>query len=127
MDSQKEALCRIISTLANKNEELQTFLETVDNTLTGVQEESCKVLTEFEAELEQLTSALETKGAELRSAIKGEKERKEAELQRQLSEGKLALLSCEELLRFANQTLTISDEDEFMKAAKEIKESTALI
>jgi len=33
----QEALCRIISTLANKNEELHNFLETVDNTLTGLQ------------------------------------------------------------------------------------------
>ncbi|XP_039635415.1 FSD1-like protein isoform X2 [Perca fluviatilis] len=122
MDTQKEALCRIISTLANKNEELQTFLETVDNTLTGLQEESCSVMSELEAELEQLSSALEERGAWLRDVIKEEKQRKEAELQKQLSEGKSAVLSCEELLEFANQTLTITNEEEFLKAAKQIKE-----
>ncbi|XP_074546489.1 FSD1-like protein isoform X2 [Halichoeres trimaculatus] len=124
MDSQKEALCRIISTLSNKNEELQNFLGTVDNSLTGLQEESCKVLSELERELEQLSSALDEKGVELRSIIKQEHQRKEAQLQ--LSEGKSALLSCEELLQFANQTLTISDEDEFLKAAKQIKERVTM-
>ncbi|XP_010788725.1 FSD1-like protein isoform X4 [Notothenia coriiceps] len=123
MDSQKEALSRIISTLANKNEELQTFLETVDNTLTGLQEESCKVMSELEAELEQLSSALDEKGAGLCDVIKEEKRRKEAELQKQMSEGKFALRSGEELLEFANQTLTITNEEEFLKAAKQIKES----
>lgn len=33
----QEALRRIISTLANKNEELQNFLEAVDHTLAGLQ------------------------------------------------------------------------------------------
>ncbi|XP_063745436.1 FSD1-like protein isoform X2 [Eleginops maclovinus] len=126
MDSQKEALCRIISTLANKNEELQTFLETVDNTLMGLQEESCKVMSELEAELEQLNSALEERGAGLRDVITEEKRRKEAELQKQMSEGKFALRSGEELLEFANQTLTITNEEEFLKAAKQIKERVTM-
>uniref|UniRef100_A0A671W523 FSD1-like protein n=1 Tax=Sparus aurata TaxID=8175 RepID=A0A671W523_SPAAU len=81
MDTQKEALRRIISTLSNKNEELQNFLETVDSTLTGLQEESCKVMSELEAELQLLSSALDDKGAELCGIIKEETQRKEAELQ----------------------------------------------
>uniref|UniRef100_A0A4W6CLJ9 Fibronectin type III and SPRY domain containing 1-like n=1 Tax=Lates calcarifer TaxID=8187 RepID=A0A4W6CLJ9_LATCA len=109
----------IITTLTNKNEELQNFLETVDNTLTGLQEESCKVMSDLEAELGQLSSTLEEKGAELRGIIKEEKCRKEAELQKQLSDGKFALLSCEELLEFANQTLTITSEEEFLKVGWE--------
>ncbi|CAJ1069815.1 FSD1-like protein isoform X2 [Xyrichtys novacula] len=126
MDTQKEALCRIISTLSNKNEELQTFLDSVDDTLTGLQEESSKVLVELEAELEKLSAVLDEKGAELRGIIKEESKRKEAELQKQRSEGKSALLSCEELLKFANQTLTISEEEEFLKAAKDIKERVTM-
>ncbi|XP_042084305.1 FSD1-like protein isoform X2 [Haplochromis burtoni] len=121
-----EALRRIISTLASKNEELQNFLEAVDHTLTGLQEESCKVMSDLEAELEKLNSALEEKGAELRYIIKEEKQRKEAELQKQLSEGKFALVSCEELLDFANQTLTINTEEEFLAAAKQIKERVTM-
>ncbi|XP_053196110.1 FSD1-like protein [Scomber japonicus] len=126
MDTQKEALRRIISTLANKNEELQIFLETVDTTLSGLQEESFKVTSDLEAELEQLSSALEEKGAELRGAIKEETQRKEAQLQKQLSEGRVAMMSCEELLDFANQTLTITNEEEFLKAAKQIKERVTM-
>lgn len=33
----QEALRRIISTLSSKNEELENFLSSVDNTLTGLQ------------------------------------------------------------------------------------------
>ncbi|XP_058473707.1 FSD1-like protein isoform X1 [Solea solea] len=126
MDSQKEALRRIISTLANKNEELQNFLETVDNTLVGLQRESCKVMTDLEEELELLSSALHERGEELRDIIREEKHRKEAELQEQLSEGKVALQSCEQLLEFANKTLGITTEEEFLTAAKQIKERVTM-
>lgn len=42
-----------------------------------------------------------------------------AVFQKQLSEGKFALQSCEELLEFANQTLTITEEEEFLKVELE--------
>uniref|UniRef100_A0A3Q2NZ22 FSD1-like protein n=1 Tax=Fundulus heteroclitus TaxID=8078 RepID=A0A3Q2NZ22_FUNHE len=84
------------------------------------------VMSELEAELEGLSSALEERGAQLRDIIKEEKQRKEAELQRQLSEGNFALLSCKELLDFANQTLTITNEEEFLTAAKQIKERVTM-
>lgn len=45
------------------------------------QEESCKVSSDLEAELELLRTTLEMKGAELHDVIKGESQRKEAELQ----------------------------------------------
>lgn len=48
---------------------------------TSDQEESCKVLSELEAELELLRTTLEMKGVELQDTIKGEKQRKETELQ----------------------------------------------
>lgn len=35
--------------------------------------------------------------------------------QKQLSEGRSALLSCGELLEFANKTLSITHEEEFLK------------
>uniref|UniRef100_A0A674P552 B30.2/SPRY domain-containing protein n=1 Tax=Takifugu rubripes TaxID=31033 RepID=A0A674P552_TAKRU len=120
----QEALRRIISTLSSKNEELESFLESVDNTLTGLQDESCKVMSDLEAELELLRSTLEDKGAELRDIIREETQRKGAELQNQLSEGKFALLSCEELLAFANNTLAITDEEEFLKVAADRLELT---
>lgn len=103
--SPQEALRRIISTLSNKNEELENFLESVDSTLTGLQvraqgagsehhlvsvelkyppwnqDESRKVGSDLESELELLRSALEEKGRELHDIIREETQRKEAELQ----------------------------------------------
>lgn len=42
--------------------------------------------------------------------------------QKQLSEGKFALLSCEELLDFASQTLIITNEEEFLTVRSEEEE-----
>lgn len=42
------------------------------------------MMSELEAELEQLSSALEERGAQLRDIIREEKQRKEAELQVQI-------------------------------------------
>ncbi|XP_023816666.1 FSD1-like protein isoform X2 [Oryzias latipes] len=126
MDTQKEALRRIISTLANKKEELKHFLDSLSSSLSGLQEESSKVIVELEAELEQLRAALEERGAQLHEIIKKEEQRKKAELKRQLSEGACALQSCDDLLEFANQTLNISKEDEFLTAAKHIKERVTM-
>uniref|UniRef100_A0A667YBZ9 Fibronectin type III and SPRY domain containing 1-like n=1 Tax=Myripristis murdjan TaxID=586833 RepID=A0A667YBZ9_9TELE len=81
LDSQQSPLHRIVSTLANKNAELRSFLETVDVTLSGLQVRSWQVTSQLEAELERLRAALEEKGAELRGAIREEQHRKEAELQ----------------------------------------------
>ncbi|RVE66212.1 hypothetical protein OJAV_G00124770 [Oryzias javanicus] len=126
MDTQKEALRRIIGTLANKREELQHFLDSIDGSLSGLQDESCKAMMELEAELDQLRSSLEERGAELREMIKGEEQRKKAELKRQRSEGACALQSCDDLLAFSNQTLTVSDEDDFLTAARLIKERVTM-
>ncbi|KAF6718770.1 FSD1-like protein [Oryzias melastigma] len=126
MDTQKEALQRIISTLANKKEELQHFLDSIDGSLSGLEEESCKAMVELEAELDQLRSSLEERGAQLCEMIKEEEQRKKAELKRQRSEGACALRSCDDLLAFSNQTLTVSDEEEFLTAARLIKERVTM-
>ncbi|XP_055081614.1 FSD1-like protein [Periophthalmus magnuspinnatus] len=126
MDAQKEALRRIIITLTNKNQELKDFLRTLEWTRTGLQEESCRVMSELEEELEQLSSALEERGTELRAAIVQSQQRKEAELQAQQGEGQSALASSEELLTFANSALLISNDARFLQAAKEIKERVTM-
>uniref|UniRef100_A0A4W6CLI4 Fibronectin type III and SPRY domain containing 1-like n=1 Tax=Lates calcarifer TaxID=8187 RepID=A0A4W6CLI4_LATCA len=99
MDTQKEALRRIITTLTNKNEELQNFLETVDNTLY----KNVLILSDVFNFLFAVVSS--------QSLF--------VVFQKQLSDGKFALLSCEELLEFANQTLTITSEEEFLKVGWE--------
>lgn len=42
------------------------------------------------------------------------------DFQKQQSEGRFALLSCEELLEFANQTLNITCEEEFLKVGQSL-------
>lgn len=84
------------------------------------------MMSELEAELEQLSSALEERGAELRAAVAQSQQRKEAELQVQQEDCRGALTSCEELLTFADSALHISDEAQFLQAAKLIKERVTM-
>ncbi|XP_028318467.1 FSD1-like protein [Gouania willdenowi] len=126
MEAQKEALRRIMGTVSCKKAELQGFVDWLGVSLNNLQEESCRVMSELEEELEQLRVILEEKGAELHRIIEEERQRKEAELQTQLSASRSALTSCEDLLQFSNHALTISRDDDFLTAAKEIKERVTM-
>ncbi|XP_041915980.1 FSD1-like protein isoform X1 [Alosa sapidissima] len=126
MDSQKEALQRIITTLANKNEELHNFIDTLSHSLAGVQVNSSQVVSDLEEEFDTLFSILDEMKGSMTNAIKQEQARKSHELQNQLTQSTNALESAEELLEFANNALHIKDEDEFAKAAKQIKDRVTM-
>ncbi|XP_067262744.1 FSD1-like protein isoform X1 [Chanodichthys erythropterus] len=126
MDSQKDALQRIIATLANKNEELHNFIETLNHTLGRVQVNSTQVVSDLEEEFDTLYSMLDEMKESMTSAIKQETVRKSHELQNQLTQSSSALESAEELLEFANTALHITDEGEFTKAAKQIKDRVTM-
>ncbi|XP_031433651.1 FSD1-like protein isoform X2 [Clupea harengus] len=126
MDSQKEALQRIITTLANKNEELHNFIETLSHSLAGVQVNSTQVVSDLEEEFDTLFSILDEMKESMTNTIKQEQVRKSHELQNQLTQSTNALESAEELLEFANNALDIKDDDEFAKAAKQIKDRVTM-
>uniref|UniRef100_A0A8D1WGY3 Fibronectin type III and SPRY domain containing 1 like n=1 Tax=Sus scrofa TaxID=9823 RepID=A0A8D1WGY3_PIG len=81
MDSQKEALQRIITTLANKNDEIQNFIDTLNQTLKGVQENSSNILSELDEEFDSLYSILDEVKESMVNTIKQEQARKSQELQ----------------------------------------------
>ncbi|XP_065803073.1 FSD1-like protein isoform X5 [Muntiacus reevesi] len=115
MDSQKEALQRIISTLANKNDEIQNFIDTLNQTLKGVQENSSNILSELDEEFDSLYSILDEVKESMINSIKQEQARKSQELQSQLSQCNNALENSEELLEFATRSLDIKEPEEFSK------------
>ncbi|XP_059267132.1 FSD1-like protein isoform X5 [Mustela nigripes] len=126
MDSQKEALQRIISTLANKNDEIQNFIDTLNQTLKGVQENSSNVLSELDEEFDSLYSILDEVKESMINSIKQEQARKSQELQSQLSQCNNALENSEELLEFATRSLDIKEPEEFSKAARQIKDRVTM-
>ncbi|KAM9441458.1 FSD1-like protein isoform 3-T3 [Clarias gariepinus] len=126
MDSQKEALQRIITTLANKNDEIHNFIETLSHLLAGVQVNSNQVVSDLEEEFDTLFSLLEETKESMTNTIKQEQARKSHELQNQLTQSTNALESSEELLEFAQHALDIKDEEEFTKAAKQIKDRVTM-
>ncbi|XP_038626019.1 FSD1-like protein isoform X4 [Tachyglossus aculeatus] len=126
MDSQKEALQRIITTLANKNDEIQNFVDTLNHTLKGVQANSSNILSELEEEFDGLYSILDEMKESMTSTIKQEQIHKTQELQNQLSQCTHALENSEELLEFATRSLDIKEHEEFSKAARQIKDRVTM-
>ncbi|XP_078532797.1 FSD1-like protein isoform X1 [Lissotriton helveticus] len=126
MDSQKEALQRIISTLANKNDEIQNFIDTLNHSLKGVQTNSTKVLSDMDEEFDALYAILDEMKESMTNKIKQEQAHKSQELQNQLSQCTNALESSEELLEFASRSLDIKEPEEFSKAARQIKDRVTM-
>ncbi|KAL7988600.1 hypothetical protein Chor_007519 [Crotalus horridus] len=81
MEVQKEALQRIISTLAHKNDEIQNFIETLNHILEGVQTNSSSVISELEEEFDGLYSILDEMKEIMTTNIKQEQAHKIQELQ----------------------------------------------
>ncbi|XP_042768220.1 FSD1-like protein isoform X4 [Panthera tigris] len=122
----EEALQRIISTLANKNDEIQNFIDTLNQTLKGVQENSSNILSELDEEFDSLYSILDEVKESMINSIKQEQARKSQELQSQLSQCNNALENSEELLEFATRSLDLKEPEEFSKAARQIKDRVTM-
>uniref|UniRef100_A0A8I3XDC9 Fibronectin type III and SPRY domain containing 1 like n=1 Tax=Callithrix jacchus TaxID=9483 RepID=A0A8I3XDC9_CALJA len=117
-EATEEALQRIISTLANKNDEIQNFIDTLNHTLKGVQENSSNILSELDEEFDSLYSILDEVKESMINSIKQEQARKSQELQSQISQCNNALENSEELLEFATRSLDIKEPEEFSKVCK---------
>ncbi|XP_032873755.1 FSD1-like protein isoform X5 [Amblyraja radiata] len=126
MDAQREELQRIISTLANKDDEIQNFIETLNHTLQNVQINTAKVLLDLEQEFGALQTTLDEMKDSMANKIKQEQAYKSQELQNQLTICSNALEGSEELLDYANRTLSTKDSEAFTKAAKQIKDRVTM-
>ncbi|XP_069782253.1 FSD1-like protein isoform X2 [Narcine bancroftii] len=122
----QEELQRIISTLASKDDEIQNFIETLNHTLKNVQVNTAKVLLDLDEEFGALQTTLDEIKDRMTSKIKQEQACKSQELQNQLTICTNALESSEELLEYANRTLSIEDTETFTKAAKQIKDRVTM-
>ncbi|XP_034145939.1 FSD1-like protein isoform X4 [Esox lucius] len=126
MEITPEALQRIITTLASKNEELQIFMESLRHSLAGVQVNTTQAVSDLEEEFDTLFAVLDEMKESMTNTIKQEGAKKANELQNQLTQSTNALESAEELLEFANNALDIKDEEDFTKAAKQIKDRVTM-
>ncbi|XP_078252137.1 FSD1-like protein isoform X2 [Rhinoraja longicauda] len=126
MDAQREELQRIISTLANKDDEIENFIETLNHTLQNVQVNTAKVLLDLEQEFGALQIILDEMKDNMANKIKQEQAYKSQGLQNQLTICSNALEGSEELLEYANRTLSTKDSEAFTKAAKQIKDRVTM-
>ncbi|XP_069858006.1 fibronectin type III and SPRY domain-containing protein 1 isoform X3 [Dipodomys merriami] len=124
MEDQREALRKIITTLAMKNEEIQSFIYSLKQMLLNVEANSTKVQEDLEAEFQSLLSVLEELKEGMLMKIKQDRASRTYELQNQLAACTRALESSEELLETANQTLQTMDSDDFPQAAKQVKDGS---
>ncbi|KAF6306230.1 fibronectin type III and SPRY domain containing 1 [Rhinolophus ferrumequinum] len=126
MEDQREALRKIITTLAVKNEEIQSFIYSLKQMLLNVEANSAKVQEDLEAEFQSLFSLLEELKEGMLMKIKQDRASRTYELQNQLAACTRALESSEELLEMANQTLQATDSEDFPQAAKQIKDGVTM-
>ncbi|KAL2764183.1 fibronectin type III and SPRY domain-containing protein 1 isoform 2, partial [Daubentonia madagascariensis] len=126
MEDQREALRKIITTLAMKNEEIQSFIYSLKQMLLNVEANSAKVQEDLEAEFQSLFSLLEELKEGMLMKIKQDRASRTYELQNQLAACTRALESSEELLETANQTLQATDSEDFPQAAKQIKDGVTM-
>ncbi|NXS53446.1 FSD1L protein, partial [Brachypteracias leptosomus] len=113
-----ETLQRIVSTLANKNDEIHNFIDMLNHTIKSVQVNSSNAISELDEEFDGLYSILDEMKGSMASTIQQEEARKIQALQDQLSQCSNALESSEELLELAAQSLDIKDPAEFLKVEK---------
>ncbi|NXG80628.1 FSD1L protein, partial [Baryphthengus martii] len=110
-----ETLQRIVSTLANKNDEIHNFIDVLNHTIRNVQVNSSNAISELDEEFEGLYSILDEMKESMANTIQQEEARKIQALQDQLSQCSTALESSEELLELAAQSLDVKDPVEFLK------------
>ncbi|NXE29235.1 FSD1L protein, partial [Ardeotis kori] len=110
-----ETLQRIVSTLANKTDEIHNFIDMLKHTITNVQVNSSNAISELAEEFDGLYSILDEMKGSMANTIQQEEARKIQALEDQLSQCSNALESSEELLELATQSLDIKDPVEFLK------------
>ncbi|PKK25249.1 FSD1-like protein isoform X1 [Columba livia] len=126
MDEQRETLQRIVSTLANKNDEIHNFIDMLNHTIKNVQINSSNAISELDEEFDGLYSVLDEMKGSMTNTIQQEEASKIQALQDQLSQCNDALESSEELLELAVQSLDIKDHEEFLKTARQIKDRVTM-
>ncbi|KAM6304196.1 FSD1-like protein isoform 2-T2 [Podargus strigoides] len=126
MDEQRETLQRIVSTLANKNDELHYFIDMLNRMIQNVQVNSSNAISELGEEFDGLFSILDEMKGSMTNTIQQEEAHKIQALQDQLSQCSNALESSEELLGLAVQSLSIEEPVEFFKAARQIKDRVTM-
>ncbi|KAM9620059.1 fibronectin type III and SPRY domain-containing protein 1 isoform 3-T3 [Morphnus guianensis] len=122
----QEALRKIITTLAVKNEEIQNFIYSLKQMMQNVEANSSRAQEDLEGEFQSLYALLDELKDEMLMKIKQDRASRTYELQAQLAACAKALESSEELLEAANQALGTANHHDFPQAAKQIKDSVTM-
>lgn len=109
----QEALRKIITTLAVKNEEIQNFIYSLKQMLQNVEDNSARVQEDLEGEFQSLYALLDELKDGMLMKIKQDRASRTYELQAQLAACAKALESSEELLEAANHTLATANNHDF--------------
>ncbi|XP_042650950.1 fibronectin type III and SPRY domain-containing protein 1 isoform X2 [Tyto alba] len=111
----QEAMRKIITTLAMKNEEIQNFIYSLKQMMQNVEDNSLRVREDLESEFQSLYALLDELKDEMLTKIKQERASRTYELQTQVAACAKALESSEELLEAANQALGTANDHDFLQ------------
>ncbi|XP_074707431.1 fibronectin type III and SPRY domain-containing protein 1 isoform X4 [Strix uralensis] len=115
LEGVKEAMRKIITTLAMKNEEIQNFIYSLKQMMQNVEDNSSRVREDLESEFQSLYALLDELKDEMLTKIKQERASRTYELQTQVAACAKALESSEELLEAANQALGTANDHDFVQ------------
>nr|XP_012291188.2 fibronectin type III and SPRY domain-containing protein 1 [Aotus nancymaae] len=124
MEEQREALRKIITTLAVKNEEIQSFIYSLKQMLLNVEANSAKVQEDLEAEFQSLFSLLEELKEGMLMKIKQDRASRTYELQVRV--GGILLPSPPFPLNRASEGITSTRTPSMVPAAKQIKDGVTM-
>ncbi|KAM6391990.1 LOW QUALITY PROTEIN: FSD1-like protein [Rhynochetos jubatus] len=111
----KETLKKIVSNLASKNDEIHSFIDTLNLKIRSIKVNSSHAVSELDEEFDSLYSVLcEMKGC-MASTIQQEEAEKIQALQDQLKQCRKALEDGEELQTLVEQSLQIQDPVKFLQ------------
>ncbi|CAH1251983.1 FSD1 [Branchiostoma lanceolatum] len=126
MEAQKEALSRIVTTLAAKSEEIQSFVEILEEIAEKVEENGAQAKSDLQEEFDQLYAVMNEMRDAMTARIEDEQQRKMMTVETDMQACQMALDNSTQLMDMAADALQETDPDAFSQAAKRIKDRVTM-
>ncbi|KAI8503414.1 cell division [Branchiostoma belcheri] len=126
MEAQKEALSRIVTTLAAKSEEIQSFVEILEEIAEKVEENGAQAKADLQEEFDQLYAVMNEMRDTMTARIEEEQHSKMMAVETDMQACQMALDNSTQLMDMAADALQETDPDAFSQAAKRIKDRVTM-
>eukprot|EP00058_Branchiostoma_floridae_P007190 XP_002592678.1 hypothetical protein BRAFLDRAFT_67112 [Branchiostoma floridae] len=120
MEAQKEALSRIVTTLAAKSEEIQSFVEILEETAEKVEENGAQAKSDLQEEFDQLYAVMNEMRDAMTARIEEEQQSKMIAVETDMQACQIALDNSTQLMDMAADALQETEPDAFSQVQGDI-------